>query len=538
MKTHSRRWTIRVRRWATGAAALLLVGAIPACEDDPTDPGDGNGTPQAPATPGGLTVQEVNGVVEISWSPVADAESYTLERDVLGAPGGFETLGAELTSTEYTDTDVEEGDTYQYRVSAVNGEGASDPTDPVDVTIGRRVAELGGSIEGIRELSADTTYLLQGIVTVEDDGELRIPAGTHLLGDVETTPTALIVRQGGQLYSEGTADAPVVFTSSAPEGERRRGDWGGVVLNGRSICNFPAGECIGEGNSGPYGGDRLDDDSGRIVYTRIEYVGYEVSFGSELNALTLNGVGSGTEIHHVQTHYGLDDGVEWFGGTVDAKYLLATGISDDSFDFSTGWRGRGQFWIAQQDPDDADNGYEVDGNEDDFDATPWTNPRVYNVTLVGKGPGGSGGSSGESTRGILLRRGTAGIYANHIVTGFGSAGVDLDNGETVARIDADSMAITNSIVYDNAREFDDDSDGIDEEALVMWAEWENRRVDPELAAPFDRDAPDFRPTAGSPALEQYATPPDDEFFEPVDFIGGVGPDGTPWYEGWTTTARN
>src|SRR5690606_34217989 len=97
---------------------------------------------------------------------------------------------------------------------------------------------------------------------------------------------ALMVRQGGKLYSEGTAENPVVFTSANAPGSRQRGDWGGVVLNGRSICNFPAGECVGEGASGPYGGDVLDDDSGRIVYTRIEFAGYEVSFGNELNALT------------------------------------------------------------------------------------------------------------------------------------------------------------------------------------------------------------------------------------------------------------
>ena len=118
------------------------------------------------------------------------------------------------------------------------------------------------------------------------------------------------------------------------------------------------------------GGGVLDDNSGIIAYTRVEFAGFEVSFGNELNALTLNGVGSGTEIHHVQTNVGLDDGIEFFGGTVDLKYALVTNASDDSFDYSTGWQGRGQFWIALQDPEDADNGFEVDGNEDDFSATP------------------------------------------------------------------------------------------------------------------------------------------------------------------------
>jgi len=525
------------------ALALGILVPLAACSDDNnngvTDPDPPpTDEPQPPAAPMGLQATVSDGSVELAWSGVNGADSYTVERDVVADQGGFQELAAGLTQTQFVDDDVTEGATFLYRVRAVNEAGASDPTDPVDVVIGLRFAELTGTITGVRELSADTTYLLRGTVIVDDGGELRIPAGTLIQGDIETTPTALLVRTGGKLFSEGTEDAPVVFTSSAPEGERRRGDWGGVAINGRSLCNFPAGECIGEGNSGAYGGDILDDDSGRITFTRVEFAGFEVSFGNELNAWTFSGVGSGTEIHHLQAHFGLDDGFEWFGGTVDAKYLLATGISDDSFDYSTGWQGRGQFWIAQQDPNDADNGYEVDGNEDNFDAEPFTQPTIYNVTLIGKGPGGAGGSAGESTRGLLLRRGTAGNIFNHIVTGFGTSGVDIDNQETVDRIDAGLMSIQNSIIFDNATEFDTDDDGIDEEAIVMNPEWENRIVDPMLADPFNRMNPDFRPMPGSPALEGYAQPPQDDFFTPVDFIGGASTEGTPWYVGWTTTALN
>lgn len=406
--------------------------------------------------------------------------------------------------------------------------GVEDPPETPESS-----AVLSGNLTGDRTLSADTTYHIQGIVIVEDGASLTIPAGTLLLGDVDITPSALIVRRGGKLFSNGTAEAPVVFTSERPEGQRERGDWGGVVLNGRSICNFPEGECVGEGSSGEYGGDVLDDSSGRIVYTRIEFAGYEVSFGNELNALTLNGVGSGTEIHHVQTHYGSDDGFEWFGGTVDAKYLLATGISDDSFDYSTGWQGRGQFWIAQQDPDDADNGFEVDGNEDDVTAEPFTSPTIYNVTLVGKGENGTGGTAGESTTGMLIRLGAAGEIRNAIVMGFGTAGVDVDNPQTLDH----GLEIRSSIVALNRVDASDDDDGIDEAAFLATAGWDNRvGVDPELAAPFDRAAPDFRPLPGSPARSGHSTPPDDGFFDPVDFIGGVDPEGTPWYEGWTTLA--
>ena len=419
------------------------------------------------------------------------------------------------------------------------GDAATTPTDPTTpdpepLPAGPKVANLPSTIDGTRTLHADTTYLLRGIVTVVAGGELRIPAGTLLQGDAAVSPTALIVRTGGKLYSEGTAEAPVVFTSSNPVGERRAGDWGGVVINGLSLCNFPSEECVGEGSSGRYGGSNRDDDSGRMVYTRVEFAGHEVSFGNELNALTLNGVGAGTEIHHVQTNVGLDDGIEFFGGTVDLKYALVTNASDDSFDYSTGWQGRGQFWIAQQDPNDADNGFEVDGNEEDFDATPLTNPTIYNVTLVGNGPGGDGGE--KSTDGLRLRRGTAGKIYNAVVIGFGQVGLDIDNDQTV---EGDPVEIRNSVLAENKAPYSDDDDEIDEMAYFHNAEWGNRALDNAmLTAPYDRDAPDFTPMSDSPLLTGAATPPDDGFFTVTDYIGAASPSGDKWWMGWTSFARN
>ncbi|MDZ7780848.1 MAG: fibronectin type III domain-containing protein [Gemmatimonadota bacterium] len=515
--------------------ATLAVVALAGCGDDDPDP---TGVDTAPAAPTISSVSQSGNALVVSWSAVNGADAYDVQRQAATSGASFSDIATDVTETEYTDDGVSAGTTYNYRVIAKNSSGSSDPSDPAVGALDPDVREaaLTGEITGDRELSADTTYFIQGIVTVVDGASLTVPAGTLLLGDVDITPSALIVRKGGKLFSNGTADAPVVFTSENPEGERSRGDWGGVVLNGRSLCNFPADECVGEGSSGPYGGDVLDDDSGRMVYTRIEFAGFEVSFGNELNALTLNGVGSGTELHHLQTHYGSDDGFEWFGGTVDAKYLLSTGISDDSFDYSTGWQGRGQFWIAQQDPDNADNGFEVDGNSDDFGATPFTDPTLYNVTLVGKGVDGAGGAAGESTQGMVLRRGAAGDIRNAIVVGFGTVGLDVDNQESIDN----GLAFRNSIVGLNALDIANDDDGIDEDAFFTNAAWNNRfGIDPMLAAPFDRASPDFRPEAGSPALNGFATPPDDGFFEAVDFIGGVDPDeATPWYQGWTTQALN
>lgn len=529
--------------------AMLMVAGLAACSDD-----DDDGGITDPPPPSGLSAptdvqasyDQAAGEITVTWSAVTDATAYDVQRDLVGVGGSFDTVGPDVTGTTFVDDDVTEGNTYLYRVVAKDASETSSPSDPpAELAVGLREADISGTITGTRNLSADTTYTLVGSVVVDDGGVLNIEAGTLILGDSETNAN-LIVRKGGMLNAVGTAAAPIVFTSELPAGSRGRGDWGGVVLAGRSICNFlsiAGGSCIGEGNTGPYGEDPpvLDDSSGHLEYVRFEFVGDEVSFGNEINALTLNAVGSGTTIQYVQTHYGLDDGIEWFGGTVDVKYALATAISDDSFDYSTGWQGRGQFWIAQQDPTDADNGYEVDGNEQDADATPFTEPLIYNVTLVG---GGAGAVGGESTNGMLLRRGTAGKLFNHIVMGFGTSGLDLDNAPTIDRANAGLLEVSNSI-FDNTLNFSDDDDVADGGSIQIdeadWAmnQWTgNVTTDPELIAPFDRLAPDFRPMAGGAATTGFATPPADGFFEDVDFVGGVSPAGAPWYEGWTTTDQN
>ncbi len=408
-----------------------------------------------------------------------------------------------------------------------------DPTGPIveppptgNETPG--VSVLSGTIEAGEtvHLVADSTYILRGSVTVDSGAVLRIDPGTTILGDAEVTPTALLVRVGGKIFAEGTAEAPIVFTSSRPEGQRTRGDWAGILIAGDSYCNFEA-PCQSEGISTLYGGEDVDDNSGVLSYVRIEFAGYEVSPGNEMNALTLLGAGSGTQIDHIQVHYGSDDGIELFGGTVDIKYAIATGIDDDAFDYSSGWQGRGQFWIAQQAENAGDKGFEVDGNENDFTSTPLTSANVWNVTLVGRGQG--------SSDGILLRRGYAGSVRNAVVMNFASgAALDLDDEATVAQGCADAAMLDDVIAFGNAELFDADEDLYEAEC----AGDSIREIDPELADPLDRMDPDFRPVDGSPALTGAASPPSDGFFDAVDFLGGVSPTGTAWYDAWITTATS
>lgn len=232
------------------------------------------------------------------------------------------------------------------------------------------------------ELSASKTYLLKGFASVEDGGELVIPAGTKVVGDFVSRGT-LIVKRGGKLTVNGTETNPVVFTSQRAAGSKARGDWGGIIINGRSTNNLPGGIGTSEGNGGTFGGGASPnsaDNSGSIRYLRIEFGGTKVSPDNEVNGLTLNSVGSGTTIEYVQTHFIADDGFEWFGGTVNAKYLVSSGNDDDSFDIDNGFTGKLQFIYAIQDPALANRGHEVDNDSKGSSATPLTMPTIYNAT--------------------------------------------------------------------------------------------------------------------------------------------------------------
>lgn len=421
----------------------------------------------------------------------------------------------------------------------IGGAAACGDDNPSGPDIEPGFATLSGVISANRTLSPDTTYTLQGQVTVPDGVTLTIEPGTRILGDANTQTTFLLIQQGGKIDAQGTAERPIVFTSSREPGQRRRGDWGGVVLNGRAPCNFGA-TCQGEGPVGTYGGNNPDDNSGRLEYVRIEYVGQVFSANNELNGLTLNGVGRGTTINHIQVHFGLDDGIEWFGGTVNVKYALVTGAEDDSFDYSTGWSGKGQFWIVQQDPQIGDKGWEVDGNEENAELQPFTNPQIYNVTIIGKGPGGNTATT-VSPAGIQLRRGTAGKIYNGIVLGFQN-GLDIDDPATVDRCQAGLLVLSNTIFGDiPGQMFDPDADSF-EQTCASQAGWTAlQSVSGQvLTAPYDLNNPNFQPVTGSPALTApVASPPSgDAFFSSVNYLGAVAATGTPWYQGWITTAQN
>lgn len=305
---------------------------------------------------------------------------------------------------------------------------------------------------------------LDGTIFVEPGVVLTIEPGTTVKGRKfpnNPPPTALVFRRGAKLNANGTPERPIVFTSDQPPGQRAAGDWAGLALNGAAPVNCPGGECEAEGLVDTvFGGDDPNDSSGVIRYVRVEFAGRELSPDNELNLFTLNGVGAGTTVDHVQAHIGLDDGIEWFGGTVNATYLVSTGAADDLFDWQMGFTGAAQFLYGAHYGGNIDTsgseGFEGDNNEDGFDFQPRSNPKFCNVTLIGaKGqPGGD-----VTNRGMLLRRGTAAKIAQAIVTRFNSAGLQIRDAATVNEACSPAGEPTGALLIQDSIFFDLGADG-------------------------------------------------------------------------------
>ena len=231
-------------------------------------------------------------------------------------------------------------------------------------------------------------YLLNGFVYVDNNATLTIEAGTLIKGDL-TNKGSLIIRQGAKINAAGTATQPIVFTSNQPAGSRAPGDWGGIILLGRAPQNVPGTPTIEGGVVGTFGGTDPLDNSGVMQYVRIEFPGVSFIQDSEINGLTLGGVGAGTTLDHIQVTASGDDSFEWFGGTVNAKYLIGMAGTDDDFDTDNGFSGRVQFGVSVRDPQRGDfpnsgvsNGFESDNDATGTANTPQTSAVFSNMTVL------------------------------------------------------------------------------------------------------------------------------------------------------------
>ena len=291
---------------------------------------------------------------------------------------------------------------------------------------------LSGNINTTTTLTSDKTWTLKGYVYVTDGAKLIIQPGTTIVSDI-AEKGALIIERGAQLIAEGTSTKPIIFTSGKAVGERTPGDWGGVVLLGRATTNRTSEPTIEGGIGRPYGGTNDLDNSGILKYVRIEYAGIAAMPNSEINALTLGGVGSGTIIENVQTIYANDDAFEFFGGTVNAKNLYAYATADDDYDFDFGYRGSVSYSVSKRDPQfvdagDAGNGVECDNDGTGTSAQPFTHPKLDNMILVGPF---DVTALANHNLGLRWRRATQFTITNSKIVGYQKGSFSMESNETL-----------------------------------------------------------------------------------------------------------
>ena len=382
--------------------------------------------------------------------------------------------------------------------------------EPTTTIGGETYYILSGTISSSRTLSASRRWLLSGGVFVSNGATLSIEAGTRIYAANDATTPFLSIQRGGRINAVGNAAAPIVFTTiKTVTGGAARGDWGGVVLNGFArinICGTSDCTAEGEGGSGTYGGSNDADNSGTMKYVRVEYAGKILGTDNELNGFSFNGVGNATVLEHLQAYKGSDDGFEFFGGTADLKWAVSTGNSDDSFDWSHGWRGRGQFWVVQQDAATGDNGMECDNWETTYTVTPFSEPKVSNFTLVGA-------DDGSANHGLRLRHGTKGKLWNGLITGF-AQGIRVGT-ECDAYVADGSLFVKNSALWNNTTTFN--NAGIIETDVTYGNTTTSASLDGFIGTE----------TAG--AVDPSAV---DSWFSSVTFKGAVQAS-DDWTAGWT-----
>ena len=290
---------------------------------------------------------------------------------------------------------------------------------------------LSGNINATTTLTSDKVWTLKGYVYVTDGAKLIIQPGTIIISDI-AEKGALCIERGAQIIAEGTAAKPIVFTSGKPAGERTPGDWGGIVILGKAKTNRSSEPTIEGGIGRPYGGTNDQDNSGILKYVRIEYAGIAALPNSEINGLTLGGVGSGTTIEYVQTIYANDDAFEFFGGTVSPKNLYAYATADDDYDFDFGYTGTVTNGVSKRDPKFVDNGDAGNGVECDNDGTgssaqPFTHPKLIGMILVGPF---DASSLTNHNLGLRWRRATQFTITNSKILGYMKGGFSIESNET------------------------------------------------------------------------------------------------------------
>jgi hypothetical protein len=390
---------------------------------------------------------------------------------------------------------------------------------------------------------------IDGVVYVTNGAKLTIQPGTVIIGKVDQTTDALVITRGCQIFAEGTPERPIVFTSGRPKGEREPGDFGGLIVLGNAPINIPAGATniegiviAGNAERTRYGGTNPADNSGVLKYVRVEFGGklLEGTQANELNSFTFGGVGSGTQLSHLQASFCNDDAFEFFGGTVDAKYLFSYSANDDDFDTDFGYIGKIQYGLAIRELtnfSDGSNGIESDNDGASSPNRPFTEGTFSNLTVVGPRLFGTLPSDHRFRAGALLRRNTAQSVANSVFVGF-PTGLELADSLTNLQAKNGNLKFTNNLIAANPNPLFSEKGLLDFDPNSWLTTNGNEQLGNIADVKFTRvgfEDFDYRPATGSPLLNGAAFTAGNltnSFFDKVTYRGAF--DGTTnWLAGWS-----
>ena len=362
---------------------------------------------------------------------------------------------------------------------------------------------LTGNITANATLTSGSSYKLSGGLHVKAGNTLTIEPGVTVVAVDDDAPDYILIEQGAKIDAQGTASNPIVMTSEL----KKSGAWGGIHICGRAHTTAGEGVLSEIGNA-PYGGSDDSDNSGTLRYIRLEYTGFALDEEHEANGISFYGVGNGTTVEYVQAYKGSDDGFEFFGGSVNVKHMVVTDCTDDSFDWTEGWNGRGQFLVAYQSgEEECDCLMECDNNGNNFDATPVAHPILSNLTLVGD-------NSANNTRGIRLRAGTQAEIYNSIITGKAKC-ITLETEQTEQALLSGKSKLQHIAM----------SSDLDSENGIYTA---------EMFAAATGNSTDYVNALANDYVGTISggVTPDDPFFTRVDYKGAVSAS-DDWTSGWT-----
>ena len=441
----------------------------------------------------------------------------------------------------------------------VDGNSTTTVVNPPGAT--SQTITLEGKISKDTVLKANNTYILKGLVYMNNNATMTVEAGTTIKGDIITVG-GLVITRGAKLVAKGSFDKPIVFTSNSAT--PRSGDWAGIVLLGKAPINnsFNGTAGVGEieggindaAGNGLFGGPDAADNSGILSYVRIEYAGYAFLPDKEINSLTLGGVGNGTQIDHVQVTYAKDDAFEWFGGTVNCKYLIAYKTQDDDFDTDNGYSGKVQFGLIIRDSSIADisksEAFESDNDANGSTVAPVTAAVFSNITAIGPKAALNNNGSSLFLAGAQIRRNSRESIFNSVFLGW-PIGILIDGSKgtpTDLNINDSTLRIRNCIIAGCGIAIKyaasaSSPTGATDASIQAWFTQPNfgntilaTNDDAKFVNPFNYALPDFGPFGTSPAATGGSfTDAKLAGFSAVSFRGAIAPAGADavWHKGWT-----